>query len=64
MKYIVCNDRKKSFRKKIPSRKKNAGKKVRGKKVPAQVGFAELKKTADNRANIGGSIIGAPIVGQ
>ena len=29
-----------------------------------QVGFAELKKTADNRANIGGTIIGAPIVGQ
>ena len=27
-----------------------------------QVGFAELKKTADNRANIGGTIIGAPIV--
>ena len=32
--------------------------------VIAQVGFAELKKTADNRANIGGTIIGAPIVGQ
>ena len=30
----------------------------------SQVGFAELKKTADNRANIGGTIIGAPIVGQ
>ena len=29
-----------------------------------QVGFAELKKTADNRVNIGGTIIGAPIVGQ
>ena len=29
-----------------------------------QVGFAELKKTADNRANIGGTIIGVPIVGQ
>ena len=33
----------------------------------SQVGFAELKKTADNRANIGGTIIGAtnrrPIVG-
>ena len=29
-----------------------------------QVGFAELKKMADNRANIGGTIIGAPIVGQ
>ena len=30
----------------------------------SQVGFAELKKTADDRANIGGTIIGAPIVGQ
>ena len=30
----------------------------------AQIEFAELKKTADNRANIGGTIIGAPIVGQ
>ena len=30
----------------------------------SQVGFAELKKTADDRANIGGIIIGAPIVGQ
>ena len=29
-----------------------------------QVGFAELKETADDRANIGGTIIGAPIVGQ
>ena len=29
-----------------------------------QVGFAEFKNTADNRANIGGTIIGAPIVGQ
>ena len=29
-----------------------------------QVGFAELKETADNRVNIGGSIIGAPIIGQ
>ena len=29
-----------------------------------QAGFAELKETADNRANIGGTIIGAPIVGQ
>ena len=29
-----------------------------------QEGFAELKKTADSRANIGGTIIGAPIVGQ
>ena len=29
-----------------------------------QVGFAELKETADYRANIGGTIIGAPIVGQ
>ena len=30
----------------------------------SQVGFSELKETADNRANIGGTIIGAPIVGQ
>ena len=31
----------------------------------SQVGFAKLKKTADNRANIGGTIIiGVPIVGQ
>ena len=30
----------------------------------AQVGFAEFNNTADNRANIGGTIIGAPIVGQ
>ena len=29
-----------------------------------QLGFAELKETADYRANIGGTIIGAPIVGQ
>ena len=28
----------------------------------AQVGFAELKETADDWANIGGTIIGAPIV--
>ena len=32
--------------------------------VPSQVGFAEFNNTADNRANIGGTIIGAPIVGQ
>ena len=32
--------------------------------IMSQVGFAELKETADDRANIGGSIIGAPIVGQ
>ena len=31
---------------------------------PSQVGFAELKETADDRANISGTIIGAPIVGQ
>ena len=31
---------------------------------PSQVGFAESNNTADNRANIGGTIIGAPIVGQ
>ena len=30
----------------------------------SQVGFAEFNKTSDNRANIGGTIIGAPIVGQ
>ena len=30
----------------------------------SQVGFAELKETADDRANISGAIIGAPIVGQ
>ena len=29
-----------------------------------QVGFAEFNNTADNRANIGGTIIGAPIVGR
>ena len=29
-----------------------------------QVGFADLKETADDRATIGGTIIGAPIVGQ
>ena len=33
-------------------------------KEPSQVGFAELKETADDRANIGGTIISAPIVGQ
>ena len=32
--------------------------------VGSQVGFAEFNNTADNRANIGGTIIGAPIVGQ
>ena len=32
--------------------------------VLSQVGFAESNNTADNRANIGGTIIGAPIVGQ
>ena len=30
----------------------------------SQVGFAEFNNTADNRANIGGTIIGAPLVGQ
>ena len=30
----------------------------------SQVAFAEFNNTADNRANIGGTIIGAPIVGQ
>ena len=34
------------------------------KQMPTQVGFAEFNNTADNRANIGGTIIGAPIVGQ
>ena len=33
-------------------------------KIETQVGFAEFNNTADNRANIGGTIIGAPIVGQ
>ena len=32
--------------------------------LQTQVGFAEFNNTADNRANIGGTIIGAPIVGQ
>ena len=32
--------------------------------LSSQVGFAEFNNTADNRANIGGTIIGAPIVGQ
>ena len=32
--------------------------------LESQVGFAELKETADDRANIGGTIIGAPIAGQ
>ena len=33
-------------------------------RVAFQVGFAELKETADDQANIGATIIGAPIVGQ
>ena len=33
-------------------------------KKASQVGFAEFNNTADNRANSGGTIIGAPIVGQ
>ena len=33
-------------------------------RLVSQVGFAEFNNTADNRANIGGTIIGAPIVGQ
>ena len=33
-------------------------------KRTSQVGFAELKETADDRANIGGTIIAAPIIGQ
>ena len=32
--------------------------------ITTQVGFAEFNNTADNRANVGGTIIGAPIVGQ
>ena len=32
--------------------------------LETQVRFAEFNNTADNRANIGGTIIGAPIVGQ
>ena len=32
--------------------------------IRSQVGFAEFNNTADNRANIGDTIIGAPIVGQ
>ena len=31
---------------------------------PTQVGFAELKQTADDRANISVTIIDAPIVGR
>ena len=33
-------------------------------RASTQVGFAEFNNTADNRATIGGTIIGAPIVGQ
>ena len=33
-------------------------------KSSSQVGFAELKESADDRANIGGTVIGVPIVGQ
>ena len=33
-------------------------------RLPSQVGFAELKETAHDQANIGGTIIGAPIVSQ
>ena len=32
--------------------------------ITSQVGFAELKETTDDRANIGGTIIDVPIVGQ
>ena len=32
--------------------------------IQTQVGFTELKEMADNRPNIGGTMIGAPIVGQ
>ena len=33
-------------------------------RLRSQVGYAELKETADYRANIGVTIIGAPIIGQ
>ena len=42
---------------------KNFGNTV-GDRQASQVGFAEFNNTADNPANIGGTIIGAPIVGQ
>ena len=32
--------------------------------VYTQVGFAELKETTDGRADVSGTIIGAPIVGK
>ena len=35
-----------------------------GGRATSQVGFAKLKETADDRANIGGTIIGAPIICQ
>ena len=37
---------------------------IRRRETTTQVGFAEFNNTADNRANMGGTIIGAPIVGQ
>ena len=37
---------------------------AKAKETPSQVGFAELKETADDRANIGHIIIVAPTVGQ
>ena len=33
-------------------------------KYSTQVGFAESKKTAEDRANIGSTVIGVPIVDQ
>ena len=32
--------------------------------VVSQVGFAELEETANDQVNIGGTITGAPIIGQ
>ena len=43
---------------------KNPKRYIWNKDTTTQVGFAELKETADNRANIGGTIIGAKIIGQ
>ena len=42
----------------------NSNQNIDGQFTSSQVGFAEFNNTADNRANIGGTIIGAPIVGQ
>ena len=45
-------------------RKKSIFSNYKGFSLLTQVGFAEFNNTADNRANIGGTIIGAPIVCQ